>query len=431
MVKIIKYNDSKFNSTLEKIIQSKRVGSEEVKLSVSRILKDIKKNKDKALFKYAKKFDNISNPEKELKVKNTEIRNAKLLCSKESLKALKIAAKRIEKFHSNQIPKNINYSDKDGVKVKTRWIPLDSAGIYVPGGKASYPSSVLMSAIPAKIAGIKNITMTVPSPLGKINPLILAAAELCNVKDIYKVGGAQAIGALTYGTKTIGSVDIIVGPGNQWVAEAKKQVLGEVNIDMMAGPSEILIVADKNNNPDWIAYDMLAQAEHDESAQSILITDNEIFAKQVSASIKKGVKRLNRSDIIEKSLKKNGIIIVIKNLKTSSDLINKIAPEHLSLMFKNCQNIEKNIFNAGVIFMGKWTPEAMGDYILGPSHVLPTNGAAKNSSGLSVFDFMKRISTIKSTQNAIKTLGPSAKIIADCEGLDAHAESIQARLNEK
>ena len=431
MVKIIKYNDSKFNSTLEKIIQSKRFGSEEVKLSVSRILKDIKKNKDKALFKYAKKFDNISNPEKELKVKNTEIRNAKLLCSKESLKALKIAAKRIEKFHSNQIPKNINYSDKDGVKVKTRWIPLDSAGIYVPGGKASYPSSVLMSAIPAKIAGIKNITMTVPSPLGKINPLILAAAELCNVKDIYKVGGAQAIGALTYGTKTIGSVDIIVGPGNQWVAEAKKQVLGEVNIDMMAGPSEILIVADKNNNPDWIAYDILAQAEHDESAQSILITDNEIFAKQVSASIKKGVKRLNRSDIIEKSLKKNGIIIVIKNLKTSSDLINKIAPEHLSLMFKNCQNIEKNIFNAGVIFMGKWTPEAMGDYILGPSHVLPTNGAAKNSSGLSVFDFMKRISTIKSTQNAIKTLGPSAKIIADCEGLDAHAESIQARLNEK
>ena len=431
MVKIIKYNDSKFNSTLEKIIQSKRVGSEEVKLSVSRILKDIKKNKDKALFKYAKKFDNISNPEKELKVKNTEIRNAKLLCSKESLKALKIAAKRIEKFHSNQIPKNINYSDKDGVKVKTRWIPLDSAGIYVPGGKASYPSSVLMSAIPAKIAGIKNITMTVPSPLGKINPLILAAAELCNVKDIYKVGGAQAIGALTYGTKTIGSVDIIVGPGNQWVAEAKKQVLGEVNIDMMAGPSEILIVADKNNNPDWIAYDMLAQAEHDESAQSILITDNEIFAKQVSASIKKGVKRLNRSDIVEKSLKKNGIIIIIKNLIKSSDLINKIAPEHLSLMFKNCQNIEKNIFNAGVIFMGKWTPEAMGDYILGPSHVLPTNGAAKNSSGLSVFDFMKRISTIKSTQNAIKTLGPSAKIIADCEGLDAHAESIQARLNEK
>ena len=344
---------------------------------------------------------------------------------------LKIDAERIKKFHSNQIPKNINYSDKDGVKVKTRWIPLESAGIYVPGGKASYPSSVLMSAIPAKIAGVKNIIMTVPSPSGKINPLILAAAELCDIKDIFKVGGAQAIGSLTYGTKTIRPVDIIVGPGNQWVAEAKKQVLGEVNIDMMAGPSEILIVADKNNNPDWVAYDMLAQAEHDESAQSILITDNEIFARQVNASIKKELKRLNRSDIIEKSLKKNGIIIVIKNLKTSSDLINKIAPEHLSLMFKNCQNIEKNIFNAGVIFMGKWTPEAMGDYILGPSHVLPTNGAAKNSSGLSVFNFIKRISTIKSTQSTIKILGPSAKFIADCEGLDAHAESIQARLNEK
>ena len=431
MVKIIKYNDSNFSGALEKIIKSKRVGSEEVKLSVSRILEDIKKNKDKALFKYAKKFDNISNPEKELKVKNIEIKNAKLSCSKESLKALKIAAKRIEKFHKNQIPKNINYSDKDDVKVKTRWLPLESAGIYVPGGKASYPSSVLMSAIPAKVAGVKNITMTVPSPTGKINPLILAAAELCNIKDIFRVGGAQAIGSLAYGTKTIGPVDIIVGPGNQWVAEAKKQVLGDVNIDMMAGPSEILIVADKNNNPDWIAYDMLAQAEHDESAQSILITDSEIFAKQVNISIEKEVKRLSRSEIIKKSLKKNGVIIIIKNLKNSPDIINKIGPEHLSLMFKNCQNIEKNIYNAGVIFIGKWTPEAMGDYIIGPSHVLPTNGAAKNSSGLSVYNFIKRISTIKATQNTIKALGPSAKIIADCEGLNAHAESIQARLDEK
>ena len=431
MVKIIKYNDSNFSGVLEKIIKSKRVGSEEVKLSVSTILEDIKKNKDKALFKYAKKFDNISNPEKELKVKNIEIKNAKLSCSKESLKALKIAAKRIEKFHKNQIPKNINYSDKDDVKIKTRWIPLESAGIYVPGGKASYPSSVLMSAIPAKVAGVKNITMTVPSPTGKINPLILAAAELCNIKDIFRVGGAQAIGSLAYGTKTIGPVDIIVGPGNQWVAEAKKQVLGDVNIDMMAGPSEILIVADKNNNPDWIAYDMLAQAEHDESAQSILITDSEIFAKQVNISIEKEVKRLSRSEIIKKSLKKNGVIIIIKDLKNSPDIINKIGPEHLSLMFKNCQNIEKNIYNAGVIFISKWTPEAMGDYIIGPSHVLPTNGASKNSSGLSVYNFIKRISTIKTTQNTIKALGPSAKIIADCEGLNAHAESIQARLNEK
>ena len=431
MVKIIKYNDSNFSGALEKIIKSKRVGSEEVKLSVSRILEDIKKNKDKALFKYAKKFDNISNPEKELKVKNIEIKNAKLSCSKESLKALKIAAKRIEKFHKNQIPKNINYSDKDDVKIKTRWIPLESAGIYVPGGKASYPSSVLMSAIPAKVAGVKNITMTVPSPTGKINPLILAAAELCNIKDVFRVGGAQAIGSLAYGTKTIGPVDIIVGPGNQWVAEAKKQVLGDVNIDMMAGPSEILIVADKNNNPDWIAYDMLAQAEHDESAQSILITDSEIFAKQVNISIEKEVKRLSRSEIIKKSLKKNGVIIIIKDLKNSPDIINKIGPEHLSLMFKNCQNIEKNIYNAGVIFISKWTPEAMGDYIIGPSHVLPTNGASKNSSGLSVYNFIKRISTIKTTQNTIKALGPSAKIIADCEGLNAHAESIQARLNEK
>jgi histidinol dehydrogenase len=317
------------------------------------------------------------------------------------------------------------------MKIKTRWIPLSSAGIYVPGGKASYPSSVLMSAIPAKVAGVKKITMTVPSPSGEINPLIIAAAELCGIKDIYRIGGAQAIGSMTYGTQTIEPVDIIVGPGNQWVAEAKKQVLGDVNIDMMAGPSEILIVADRFNNPDWIAYDMMAQAEHDESAQSILITDNELFAKKVNTSINRVIKKLNRPKIIEKSLKKNGLIIVIRNIKNSPEIINNIAPEHLSLMFKNCQNIENKIINAGVIFMGKWSPEAMGDYIMGPSHVLPTNGAAKNSSGLSVYDFIKRVSTIKSNQKTIKNLGPSAKIIADCEGLDAHAQSIQVRLDEK
>lgn len=431
MIKIIKYNDPKFENSLEKIIQSKRMDSKEIRLSVTKILNDIKINKDKALFKYAKKFDNVVHPSKDLKLKNSEIKKAKFQCSKESLKALKIAAKRIEKFHKNQIPKNINYSDNDGMKIKTRWIPLSSAGIYVPGGKASYPSSVLMSAIPAKVAGVKKITMTVPSPSGEINPLIIAAAELCGIKDIYRIGGAQAIGSMTYGTQTIEPVDIIVGPGNQWVAEAKKQVLGDVNIDMMAGPSEILIVADRFNNPDWIAYDMMAQAEHDESAQSILITDNELFAKKVNTSINRVIKKLNRPKIIEKSLKKNGLIIVIKNVKNSPEIINNIAPEHLSLMFKNCQNIENKIINAGVIFMGKWTPEAMGDYIMGPSHVLPTNGAAKNSSGLSVYDFIKRVSTIKSNQKTIKNLGPSAKIIADCEGLDAHAQSIQVRLDEK
>ena len=431
MIKIIKYNDLKFDASLKKIIQFKRMDSKEIKLSVSKILNDIKTKKDIALFKYAKKFDNVSNPKKELKLKSSEIKNAKLNCSKESLKALRLAAKRIEKFHKYQMPKNINYSDNDGMKIKTRWIPLESAGIYVPGGKASYPSSVLMSAIPAKVAGVKNITMTVPSPSGKINPLILAAAEVCGIKDIYRVGGAQAIGSLTYGTETIKPVDIIVGPGNQWVAEAKKQVLGDVNIDMMAGPSEILIVADKNNDPDWVAYDMLAQAEHDESAQAILITDNEIFARDVNESIKKVIRKLNRSDIIKNSLKKNGLIIVIKDLKNSPDIINEIAPEHLSLMFKNCQSIENNIINAGVIFMGKWTPEAMGDYIMGPSHVLPTNGAARNSSGLSVYNFIKRISTIKSTKKTMDNIGPSAKIIAECEGLDAHAQSIKVRLNEK
>src|SRR6056300_1089037 len=412
MVKIIKYSEKNFSSNLERRINLKRLQSSKIELAVKKILNDIKRNKDKALFKYAQKFDNVKDPHKDLKIKSSEIKKAKDLCTSDSIKALKLAANRIEKFHKNQMPKNAVYKDKEGMNIKTRWLPIEKAGVYAPGGKASYPSSVLMSAIPAKVAGVKEIIMTVPSSSGKINPLTLVAAELCGIKKIFRVGGAQAIGALTYGTETIDPVDVIVGPGNQWVAEAKKQVIRDVNIDMFAGPSEVLIVADKSNNPEWVAYDMLAQSEHDESAQSILITSN-------------------RSDIIKKSINRNGLIIIIKDLKKSYDLINKIAPEHLSLMFKDAHKIEKNIINAGVIFLGKWTPEAMGDYIMGPSHVLPTNGASKNSSGLSVYNFIKKISSIKNSQKTIKILGPSARIIAECEGLDAHAKSIQVRLNGK
>ena len=431
MIKIIKYNEKSFNSNLDRRINSKRLQSIKIELAVKKILNDIKRNKDKALFKYVQKFDNIKNPNKDLKVKLSEIKKAKNLCTSDSIKALKLAANRIEKFHKNQMPKNIIYKDKEGMSIKTRWLPIERAGVYAPGGKASYPSSVLMSAIPAKVAGVNEIIMTVPSSSGEINPLTLVAAELCGIKKIFRVGGAQAIGALTYGTETIDPVDVIVGPGNQWVAEAKKQVVRDVNIDMFAGPSEILIVADKSNNPEWVAYDMLAQSEHDESAQSILITDDDLFAKEVSNNIKSITKTSNRSDIIKKSINRNGLIIIIKDLKKSYDLINKIAPEHLSLMFKDAQKIEENITNAGVIFMGKWTPEAMGDYIMGPSHVLPTNGASKNSSGLSVYNFIKKISSIKNSQKTIKILGPSARIIAECEGLDAHAKSIQVRLNGK
>ena len=431
MIKIIKYNEKNFKSNLERRINSKRLQSNKIELKVKKILSDIKLNKDKALFKYVKRFDNIQDPLNDLKVKQSEIKKAKNFCSNDSTKALRLAAKRIEKFYKNQMPKNTIYKDKEGMNIKTRWLPIERAGVYVPGGKASYPSSVLMSAIPAKVAGVKEIIMTVPSSSGEINPLTLFAAELCGIKKIFRVGGAQAIGALTYGTETIDPVDVIVGPGNQWVAEAKKQVVRDVNIDMFAGPSEILIVADKYNNPEWIAYDMLAQSEHDESAQSILITDNEIFANDVVRNIKSILKNSSRAEITRESISKNGLIILLKDLKKSYNLINKIAPEHLSLMFKNAQIIEKNIINAGVIFIGKWTPEAMGDYIMGPSHVLPTNGASKNSSGLSVYNFIKKISSIKNTQKTIKLLGPSAKIIAECEGLDAHANSIQARLNGK
>ena len=327
------------------------------------------------------------------------------------------------------MPSDFNFEDKDNVFLGVKWDPLDSVGLYVPGGKASYPSSVLMTAVPAKIAGVKNISMCVPAPKGELNSSVLLAAKIAGVKNIYKIGGAQAIAALAYGTETIRPVNKIFGPGNTWVAEAKRQVFGQVGIDMMAGPSEILVLADKKNNHKWIAADLLSQAEHDVAAQSILITDDISFAKKVEIEINNFLKTMPRSDISKVSWNQNGLILVIKELRDAIDIINYVAPEHLELAIDKPEQYAKKIKNAGAIFMGRFVPEAIGDYVAGPNHVLPTSRTARFSSGLSTIDYMTRTSLIKCSKKSLKNIAPAAIKIAQSEGLYAHALSMSIRTN--
>ena len=328
------------------------------------------------------------------------------------------------------MPKDFYYTDKQGVKLGSRWTPIDAVGLYVPGGSASYPSSVIMNVIPAIVAKVQRIVMVCPAMGGKINPVVLAIAGMLNINEIYKIGGAQAIAALAYGTKSIKKVNKIFGPGNAYVASAKKKVFGKVGIDMIAGPSEILIVADGNNDPNHIAIDLLSQAEHDENAQSILITDSEFFARSVMKNVKEELNSLHRKTIAEKSWKNFGCIIVVKNINDSYLLINEIAPEHLEISVTKPSKLLQKIKNAGAIFLGKFSPEAIGDYIAGPNHVLPTDRTAKFSSGLNVLDFMKRTSLVQCSKNSIKKIGPDAITLAIEEGLGAHAKSIYKRLNK-
>ncbi len=430
MLNILKYKDKEFYSQIDKVINSRKNFDEKISKNVSEIITNIKNNGDKSLFKYMAKFDNIQIDKNNICYSHEEIKSATKKCQKESIDAIKLAKDRIEKFHEHQIPKEISYNDEEKINIQTKWVPLRSAGIYIPGGTASYPSSVLMGVIPAQIAGVKKIFATVPCRNNEIDPLVLAALDICGIENIYKIGGAQAIAALTWGTESVEKVDIIVGPGNKWVAEAKKQALSNTNIDMLAGPSEILIIADKYNKPEWVAADLLSQAEHDISAQAILITDDEFFLEQVNNEINKQSKMLKRKDIITKSISDNGFGILVKKIQDSVDITNNIAPEHLSILCKDCIEIEQQISNAGVIFADEWTPESMGDYILGPSHILPTNGMARRQSGLSVYNFLRRQSTIFSNKKTIKNLGPSAILLAECEGLDAHANSIKLRLED-
>lgn len=432
MLKIIDKNDVNFDDEFSKVLKNRDSSNEKVDKISKEIIEKVKKGSDKALINFTKKFDNFKIPSFEsLIVKTQEIEEAFKITDKNVLKAIKHAIKRIKDYHTKQLPKNNLYTDDDGVSLGVQWQPINSVGCYVPGGKASYPSSVLMNVIPAQVAGVKRVVMVVPCPYGKMNPTILAVAKLLNINEIYKVGGAQAIAALAYGTKCIKKVDKICGPGNAFVASAKKQVFGVVGVDMVAGPSEILVVADKFNNAKHIAVDLLSQAEHDERAQSILITDDMNFANNVNKSIIEELKKLDRQKIAKASCKNFGAIILVKNIRDSIQLINEIAPEHLELSFKNCEKLLKKIINAGAIFIGKYTPEAIGDYIAGPNHVLPTNKTAKFSSGLNVLDFMKRTSLVKCSLKSLKRIGPDAINLAEEEGLGAHALSIKTRIENK
>jgi len=391
--------------------------------NVKKILNEVRKTGDKALIKYTKFFDRHSLP---LKIEPEEIKEKAKEVSKEVLDALKFAAQRIRKFHERQLESSWQYKEGDiilGQIIR----PLHRIGAYVPGGKASYPSTVLMNIIPAQVAGVAEIAVCVPTPQGEINPTVCAALELLDIKEVYRIGGAQAIGALAYGTETIKKVDKIVGPGNIYVATAKKLVFGEVDIDMIAGPSEIMIVADSSANPAFIASDMLSQAEHDEMASSILVTTSEKLADEVKKEISKQLKTLPKAEIAKKSLKNFGAILLVKSLEEATEVVNEIAPEHLEIMTEHPDELLPMIKNAGAIFLGQWNTEPIGDYIAGPNHTLPTGGTARFFSPLGVYDFIKRSSIIKIGKNGFKKFAPYVEILATLEGLQAHANTVKIR----
>ena len=419
-----------FEQKFKSLLSMKREQSADVNQQVAALIEDVRTRGDQALIDLTQRFDALTLDVDQLRISQDEINKATADCPQNVLAALDVAAARIQDFHARQKPEDNRFEDGAGVSLGHKWSAVDAAGLYVPGGTANYPSSVLMNAIPAKVAGVERLVMTVPTPNGEINPLVLAAAQRAGVDEIYRVGGAQAVAAMAYGTQTIAPVNVIVGPGNAYVAAAKKQVFGQVGIDMIAGPSEILIVADNQNNPDWIAIDLLSQAEHDAVAQSILICDDAVFAKAVADAVDEHLKTLSRSDIARKSWENFGAIIIVEDItRDAPDLVNKLAPEHLELAMEAPEAFANNIRHAGAIFLGRYTPEAIGDYIAGPNHVLPTARAARYASGLSVLNFMKRTSLVACTPEALSEIGPMAVTLAEVEGLDAHLRSISIRLN--
>lgn len=398
-----------------------------VEKTVSKIIKTVQKKDDAALISYCNKFDKTNfKKAADLLVSEKEIAAAEKSLDPKIKAALKLSFARIKTYHQKQLPKDFTFKDKIGVTLGNHWRAIESVGIYVPGGTASYPSSVLMSAVPALVSGVKNISICAPTSGEKINPAVLFAAKICDVKTIYKIGGAQAIAALTYGTKTVKKVDKIFGPGNAFVATAKKMVFGDVGIDMIAGPTDVTIIAEKNSNADFIAADALSQLEHGHDSKAFIITDSEELAIKISAAISYFKAQLPREKIIDESLK-NSAIFVIKNLEDATHLSNFIAPEHLQIIAKNAQKFLPKIQNAGAVFLGEYTPESIGDYTAGPSHTLPTSASAKFSSGLSVFDFLKRISLISCDKKSFDKLAKATSILAACEGLDAHKFSIDIR----
>jgi len=420
-----------FETAFRALLAAKRETAADVDAAVAEIIDDVAGRGDAALIEYTKRFDRVELSPATLRLSSDEIAAAAKSAPADTVAALRLAAERIESFHRRQLPDGIDYVDAEGVRLGMRWRPVAAAGLYVPGGTAAYPSSVLMNAIPAKVAGVERLVMTVPAPDGALNPLVLAAAQLVGVDELYRVGGAQAIAALAYGTETIEPVDKIVGPGNAYVAAAKRRVFGRVGIDMIAGPSEILVVADRANDPTWIAADLLSQAEHDTAAQAILVTDDPEFAAAVERAVAKHLQRLPRAEIARASWEANGAIILVVGWDEAVVLIDRVAPEHLELAIEDPDDLAAQVRNAGAIFLGRHTPEAIGDYIAGPNHVLPTARSARFASGLGVLDFMKRTTLVGCEPASLGALAPAAIRLAQAEGLDAHALSLSLRIESR
>jgi histidinol dehydrogenase len=418
-----------FSSQFRAFLATKREAAADVEQTVRGIIADVRTRGDRALIELTNKFDRVDLERGRLRISAAEIDEAAASCDRVALEALTFARDRIDAYHSRHKPSDDRFVDALGVELGHRWTAIEAVGLYVPGGTASYPSSVLMNAVPAKVAGVPRLVMVVPAPDGKLSPLVLAAAKLARVDEVYRIGGAQAVAALAYGTESIASVAKIVGPGNAYVAAAKRLVFGAVGIDMIAGPSEVLILADRDANPDWIAADLLAQAEHDTAAQSVLITDDAALAAAVERAVEGQLVTLPRQAVARASWQEFGAIILVRRLQDALPLVDAIAPEHLEIVAADAEQLAAGIRNAGAIFMGAYTPEAIGDYVGGCNHVLPTARSARFSSGLGVLDFMKRTSILKCSPDALAALAPAAIALGKAEGLDAHARSVAIRLN--
>ena len=429
MPQILNINQADFETQFQALMSAKREDSPDVDATVAKIIADVRERGDAAVIELTSKFDRLDLAPDTLAFSREEIMAHCATVPAEERTALELAAERIRDYHERQMPADASWVDASGATLGWRWTPVSAAGLYVPGGLASYPSSVLMNSIPAKVAGVGRLAICVPTPDGVTNPLVLLAAQISGVDEIYRIGGAQAIAALAYGTETIAPVDKITGPGNAYVAAAKRRVFGKVGIDMIAGPSEILVIADADNDPAWIATDLLSQAEHDESAQSILITNDAAFGDKVISEVNRQLATLERRDIAGASWRDFGAVIVVTDMAQAIVLSNMLAPEHLELCVADPDAMANDITHAGAIFLGAWTPEAIGDYVGGPNHVLPTARSARFSSGLSVMDFVKRTTMTKMTPASLKAIGPAAETLAKSEGLQAHGLSVRARLD--
>ena len=422
-------NQPDFEAAFASVLSAKREQAADVDAVVAGIIADVRKRGDAALVDYTARFDRLTLEPGQLRIPQDEIDAAAGAVPKEQIEALTLARDRIRAHHEKQMPQDDRYTDPIGVELGSRWTAVEAVGLYVPGGTASYPSSVLMNAVPARVAGVERIVMVVPTPDGELNPLVLAAAKLAGVDEVYRIGGAQAVAALAYGTETIAPVAKIVGPGNAYVAAAKRQVFGTVGIDMIAGPSEVLVVADGENDPDWLAIDLLAQAEHDAAAQSILITDSPALADAVADAVERQLKTLPRAEIAAASWRDFGVVITVGALEEALPLVNRLAAEHLEIATANPEAFLAGVRNAGAVFLGKYTPEAIGDYVGGSNHILPTARSARFSSGLSVLDFVKRTSILKCGPDQLAAIGPAAVTLAEAEGLQAHGRSVSIRIN--